>query len=186
MSKQENKKDESETANFPFGKVVGFHGLKGEIKVRPSTNNPELLLEVDSVQTKETKHCPKQTFQIRTLDFDKKLFFLTLEGYDDRTSVEELMGAEFLTWEDQVADLAEEEFWIKDLIGMKALRQSGEVIGDVVDIVYGGNDLLEIRRPSDPPGKTILVPFVKSIVPSVDMNLRQIVIADIDGLLEAQ
>lgn len=69
---------------------------------------------------------------------------------------------------------------------MKVLNERSEEIGEVVDIVYGGNDLLEVRRPQDPPGKTILIPFVKSIVPTVDMEARKIVIAEIEGLLEAQ
>lgn len=178
--------EENEKPTFPFGTIVGFHGLKGEVKVRPSTNSPDLLFEVEKVQTKETKHYHPIDLEITSIEFDKKLFYLTFEGYDDRTSVEHLMGAELLTWEDQILELEEEEFWIKDLVGMKVLNERSEEIGEVVDIVYGGNDLLEVRRPQDPPGKTILIPFVKSIVPTVDMEARKIVIAEIEGLLEAQ
>ena len=180
------KPESTEKPTFPFGKVVGFHGLKGEVKVRPSTNNPELLFEVDRLQTKETKYYEALDLQIVSLEFDKKMFYLTFEGFEDRTAVEHLMGAELFAWEDQILELQEEEFWIKDLVGMKVTNEQNDEIGEVVDIVYGGNDLLEVRRPQDPPGKTILIPFVKTIVPVVDTAARKIVIAEIDGLLEAQ
>lgn len=182
----ERETEGKEKPTFPFGKIVGFHGLKGEVKVRPSTNNPDLLLEVETVQTKETPHYHPINLEITSLEFDKRLFYLTFEGYEDRNSVEHLMGAELFTWEDQILELEEEEFWIKDLIGMKVVNERQEEIGEVIDIVYGGNDLLEIRRPDDPPNKTILIPFVKSLVPIVDKTARKIVITELEGLLEAQ
>ncbi len=181
-----DKPEHKDAPTFAFGKVVGFHGLKGVVKVRPATNNPELLLEVANVRTKETQYYEAIDLEIATLEFDKKLLYISFEGFEDRTSVEHFMEAELFTWEDQILELEEEEFWIKDLVGMKVFNEKQEEIGEVIDIVYGGNDLLEIRRPNDPPGKTILIPFVKSIVPTVDMEARKIIIAEIEGLLEAQ
>lgn len=173
-------------ANFPFGKIVGFHGLQGEVKVRPSSNKPELLEEVENVQTKETQYHPATDFTIISSHFDKKMYYLIFEGYQDRTSVEHLMGAELFTWEEELTELDEEEFWVKDLVGMSVVNQHNEHVGKVIDIVYGGNDLLEIQKPNDPPGKTVLIPFVKEIVPLVDKANKTITIAEIPGLLDAQ
>jgi 16S rRNA processing protein RimM len=91
-----------------------------------------------------------------------------------------------MAWEDEIDELEEEEFWIKDLVGLTVFKESGEEVGKIVDIVYGGNDLLEVRRDQDPPGKTILIPFVKTIVPTINLSEKKIVVADIPGLFEAQ
>ena len=171
---------------FRFGTIVGFHGLQGEVKVRPIANKPEILADVTTVQTAETKFYDAIDLTIRSIHFDKRMYYLAFEGFPDRTSVEHLMGAELMTWEDQILELEEEEFWVKDLIGMKVINQAGESIGEVVDIIYGGNDILEIHRPEDPIEKTILVPFVKTLVPEVDRVGRVITVAEIPGLLEAQ
>ncbi|MBX9688364.1 MAG: ribosome maturation factor RimM [Candidatus Obscuribacterales bacterium] len=184
--KEESTKAKSSPAGFPFGKIVGFHGLDGEVKVRPSSNKPELLAGVKNLQTKPTKAFSSVNLEIDSSYFDKRMYYLSFHGYPDRTSVEHLMGAELLTWEEELEALEEEEFWVKDLVGMTVYKSDGEEVGKVIDIIYSGNDLLEIRRENDPPGKTILVPFVKSIVPTVNMADKKILLNDIPGLLEAQ
>jgi 16S rRNA processing protein RimM len=171
---------------FAFGKIVGLHGLRGEVKVRPTSNSPEILASVQNVRTKATKHFPSVDLEIDSIHFDKRMYYLCFVGYDDRTSVEHLMGAELLTWEDQLEELAEEEFWVKDLVGMTAYKENGEVVGNIVGIMYGGNDLLEIKREGDPADKSILIPFVKTLVPTVNLREKRVIVADIPGLLEPQ
>ena len=178
--------DFSISPGFSFGKIVGFHGLSGQVKVRPGTNKPELLENVTRVRTKENKHFPAVDLEIESSEFDKRMYYLRFVGYEDRTSVEHLMGAELLAWDAELSSLEEEEFWVKDLVGMTVFKENGEEVGRIVDVIYSGNDLLEIRRESDPPGKTILLPFVKAIVPTVDLAGRKVFVADIPGLLEAQ
>lgn len=186
MAERKSNSLKSGEPTFSYGKVVGFHGLDGQVKVRPSTNNPEILEAVVHLRTKTTPQYPSTDLEIRNAHFDKRMFFLYFEGYKDRTSVEHIMGAELLAWEDELGSLSEDEFWVKELVGMIACKENGDEIGKVIDIIYSGNDLLEIRRENDPPGKTILVPFVKSIVPTVDMKRKIVVIKEIPGLLEAQ
>lgn len=171
---------------FLFGKIVGLRGLDGEVKVRPSSNSPEILGSVKHLRTKATKHFPACDLEIESSHFDKRMYFLCFAGYEDRTSVEHLMGAELLTWDDEIEELPEEEFWVKDLVGMTVFKENGEEVGQVIGIIYSGNDLLEVRRESDPPGKTILIPFVKSIVPTVNLSEKRVVVAELPGLLEAQ
>ena len=171
---------------FHFGKIVGFHGLQGEVKVRPVPNKPEILASVIHLRSKASKHVPAFDLEIDTSHFDKRMYYLSFVGYPDRTSVEILGGAELYTWEDELEELEEEEFWVKDLVGMTVLKESGEEVGKVVDIIYGGNDILEIRRPGDAPGKTILIPFVKSLVPTVNLSEKNILVKDLEGLFESQ
>lgn len=171
---------------FPFGKIVGFRGLDGELKVRPGSNNPEILSQVLHLRSKDSPHLPSTDFEILESFFDKRMYYLRFAGYDDRNSVEHLMSAELYTWEDELLDLSQEEYWVKDLVGMLVVKESGEEVGRVVDIIYSGNDILEVRRESDPPGKTILIPFVKAIVPGVNLAERRLTVADVPGLFECQ
>jgi 16S rRNA processing protein RimM len=170
--------------NFPFGQIVGFHGLDGIVKVRPSTNNPAILLEVKNLQAR----CAAGEFQlsVRKLWFERRLLFVAFEGHPDRTAVEYLAGAELTAPGCELLPLEEEEFWVDDLIGTQAYTTGGDLIGSVVSVIESGSYLIEIRRDSDPPGKTILVPFVRDIVPVVDVKQRRLEIEPINGLLDAQ
>jgi 16S rRNA processing protein RimM len=171
---------------FNYGKIVGFRGLDGEVKVRPSCNSPEVLVNIKHIRTKGTKYVPSTDLEVESSHFDKRMYYLCFAGYEDRTSVEHLMGAELLTWEEELEELEEEEFWVKDLVGLTVYKEDGEKVGQIIGIRYGGNDLLEVKRDGDPPDKTILIPFVKTLVPVVNMSEGKVVVADVPGLLEAQ
>src|SRR5690606_35495027 len=119
------------------------------------------------------------------------MLIMAFEGYRDRTSVEHLEGARLFCKEDELLPLEEEEFWVSDLVGLEVFTTQGARVGKVVSIISSGNDLLEVAPDSngnsgDAAGKTILVPFVKDIVPTVDMKGKKIEVVDIPGLLEPQ
>lgn len=181
-----HSKTSSTDKNFLVGKIVGFHGLRGEVKIRPATNNPELLLSIKSMRTGNTPHFASVDLEVDTLAFDKRMLYASFRGYDDRTSVQHFEGADLFTSEEQLEPLEEEEFWLKDLVGADVFTAEGRAVGKVVDIIYGGNDILEIKGADHPPEKSILVPFVKNLVPVVDLKARRIEVIDVPGLLEPQ
>lgn len=180
------KDKKQQPASFYVGEVVGFRGLKGEMKIKPAVNNSALLASMKHIQLEKTNFFPTQDLLINTLALEKGLLFVSFLEFPDRTAVEPLMGARFFTWDSELEELGTDEFWVKDLIGMDVFDHAGEIVGKIVDIIYGGNHIIEIRREQDPPDKTILIPFVKNIVPTVDTKNRRIVVANIPGLLEAQ
>lgn len=186
MRKDAQVNAEKNEPTFVVGTIVGFHGLEGEVKVRPQTNKPEVLLDITHVRTKPTKTLASMLLEVENVAVEKRLLWMQFKGYEDRTSVETLMGAQLLTWESQVGELEEEEFWIKDLIGAEVYTQAGNLVGKVADIIYGGSDLLEIKPDNDASGKMILIPFVRHLVPVVDLKANRIEVSDIPGLLEPQ
>lgn len=174
--------DDSES--FPIGKVIGFHGLRGTIKVLPSTNNPSLLLDVESAEVVFPDGRKMET-EVTDMKLQGKLLLINLKGFDDRTTAETLTGTELQTKRSELRDLEEEEFWVSDLVGMAVVTTSGAQVGTVQSVVDSANQLLEVA----PPGggsKTILIPFVKDLVPEVSARTRTITVADIPGLLEPQ
>lgn len=177
--------------DFLVGTVVGFQALAGEVKIRPSTNNPDLLAELTSVRVKYAGGMnPEDAFaevlHVRTLRVEKRMLIMSFKGLLDRNAVEHLDGATLYCNESELLPLEEEEFWIADLVGMDVFTTDGALVGKVVTVISAGSDLLEVQSEKDAPGKTILIPFVKQIVPLVDMNGKRIEVTEIPGLLEAQ
>ncbi len=173
------------TSLFSVGKVVGFHGLSGELKVRPATNSPDLLLSIEAVTIRlaSGRELAAEVLRIR---LDKRLLFVTLAGYKDRTSVEFLLDAELFVEREQLAPLEEEEWWVTDLIGLAVYTTAGAPVGSVVSIIDGGNQILEIRPDGADEEGTILIPFVKQLVPKVDLPARRIEVVALPGLLDPQ
>lgn len=182
----------TETELFSVGEIVGYHGVSGEVKVKPTTNNLQLLLDIKKVivtlSGTEDEEGASQTLQlkVRSSRIDKRTLFLSFVGMNDRNAVEPLFGSTLHIHKREVPALAEEEFWVKDLVGLDVFTTEGQFIGKVLSIIYGGNDVLEIRREGDPENKTILVPFVKDLVPVVDIKAARVEVVDLPGLLEPQ
>lgn len=183
--KEDNQNELCGEMDFPVGTIVGFHGLRGEMKVRPDTNNPDLLLPVKQMKVVSLGQAPFLAV-IDTLRVEKRMLVLSFEGYEDRTSVEPFEGCELLCNRSELAGLDTDEFWLSDLVGLDVFTEGGSLIGKVRDIIYSGNDLLEIVPEGRGDGKTILVPFVHHIVPNVDLQKRRITVIDLPGLLDPQ
>jgi len=166
---------------FPVGKVVGFHGLRGEIKIRPSTNNPDLLLDVTSVEIVGTDG-KREVAAVKDLRIDRRLLLLSLDEYKDRTAVERFIDADVFARRDQLRGLEESEWWISDLVGLAVYTTEGRFIGTICSIIDGANQLLEIAEPDGK--RTALVPFVKDLVPLVDIPGGRVEICDIPGLID--
>ena len=109
-----------------------------------------------------------------------KSVLMRLDGYNSRNEIEALIGAEIYTQKSQLRELDEDEWWFGDLVGLTAYTTGGEKIGVVSAIVDTGNYLLEIESN----GKTFLVPFVKELVPLVDIKAKRLEIEALPGLLE--
>lgn len=184
MSKQESH-------DFLVGTILGFHALAGEVKVKPSTNSPDMLLDLKTVRIEYEKGMrpegdPETMLRIRSIRLDKRMLVLAFKGYNDRNAVEAMEGAKLYCKESELLPLEEEEFWVSDLVGMEVVTTDGAVVGTIVSIISTGNDILEIKPTRGPEGKTILIPFVKDIVPTVDMKAKRIQVVAIEGLLEPQ
>lgn len=170
----------AEEHQFLVGTVVGFQGLGGEVKVRTSTNSPDLLLDIRTVRVGQ------QILKVRNARIDKRMLLLSFTEFPDRTSVEHLEDAKLYCKESELLPLEEEEFWVSDLVGIEVFTTGGTKVGKVVSVVSTGSDILEVQPEGATDGKTILVPFVKDIVPTVDMKGKRIEVVDIPGLLEPQ
>lgn len=153
-----------------IGEVTGVHGIRGELKIRPLTDDPGRYYELDvltlRLKGKET------TYPIELVRLHKGNVLLTLKGIRDRDMAEDCKGAEVLIDRDEAVDLEEDEFFITDLIGMTVKAPDGQTIGRVGNILQttGSVDTVEINGPDKP----IYVPFRKIYFISFDFENGEI------------
>lgn len=177
-----NRKQESNSSRFPVGEVVGLHGLQGYLKIRPETNNAALLLEIKTVEIDRPGKEPVAA-KVKAIKVEKRMIMLSLKDYPDRTSVEPFVGAQVFTDRSQLSELDENEWWSSDLIGLEVYTTDGALVGTVCDVLGQTGDYLEIKK-KEGEGGTALVPFVKDLVPEVDVKGGRIYLALIPGLLD--
>ena len=177
-----------------IGRIVGPHGLSGEVRVYPDSDFPERfeqpgdrwLLKAEA-STPEPIKLVKGRFQD-----GKGLYVLKLAGINYRDQAEALRDAQILVAADDRLPLEPGEFHVGDLMGLAVIQQTtGEQIGTVVDIYRAGNDLLEVALTPDHPEtptaadqKTVLIPFVEAIVPVVDLERGCVEITPPAGLID--
>jgi 16S rRNA processing protein RimM len=166
-----------------IGKVVGFLGLKGTLKLRLFTNNPSLFLEIQDV-TFRLATGGEVGAKVKSVRLNKQIIELLLQNHSTRTSVEHLLHADVFVEPSQIADLGENEWWVRDLIGLKVFTTDGCFIGTVCDALGKEGEFLEIKRTEDPGRDTVLVPFVRQLVPVVDIAAGKIEVVNLPGLFD--
>ncbi len=173
-----------------IGKIVSPQGLRGEVRVYPNSDFPERFLEPGQrwlLRPGETQPQPIKLIKGRYLD-SKGLYVVQLEAITDRDQAEALRDCRLLVPESDRPPLNEDEFHVSDLLGLKVFNQADQtLIGEVVNVLTAGNDLLEVQRQPSPdsqkPG-TVLIPFVKAIVPVINLAQKRIEITPPTGLID--
>ena len=178
--KEEDQKRKPMKNNFiSVGKILNFHGVQGEAKLGYSKNREDFLSQLKRVYVQNgEEYLPLDIVRIR---FTPKCGIIKFKGIDTLNDILEYKN-KLLFVEETTAreNLEEDEFLIDELVGLDVY--DGETkVGAVVGVSNNGaSDLLSVRTHGD---KVSLVPFVKAIVLSVDINNRRIQINNIEGLL---
>ena len=162
-----------------IGKILNFHGVKGEAKLGYTKNREDFLSQVKKVYLK-TGNDYKE-FEIQNLRFTPKCAIVKFKEINSINDIINYKGAVVFV-EEEIARkfLEEDEFLIDELVGMN-VYDGDKRVGSVVGVSNNGaSDLLSVKTMSK---NICLVPFVKAIVTSVDMKTKKIHINNIEGLL---
>ncbi len=164
-----------------LGRIGRAHGLRGEVTVEVRTDDPFGRFDPGSVLRTDPGSAGPLT--VASVKAHSGRLLLTFDGVADRTAAEALRGVLLQAVVDPDERPADpDEYFDHQLVGLAAVTTSGESVGQVAEVLHlSGQDCLAIRTPA---GREVLVPFVESIVPVVDIEGRRIVIAPPDGLLE--
>ena len=162
------------------GVISSTHGIKGEVKVFPTTD--------DSARFKQLKKVILDTgreqieLEIEGIKFFKNMVILKFKGYDSINEIEKYKGRDLLITRDLAVELGPDENFITDLIGLLVVKDDGEELGTLTDVIKtGANDVYEVRMAD---GREVLLPAIKECVLSVDLEKRIITVHMMDGLLD--
>jgi 16S rRNA processing protein RimM len=163
------------------GRIGRAHGVSGEVAVVVRTDDPDSrFVDGTALRTDPVERGP---LTIASSRWHSGRLLITFAGVSDRAGAESLTGTMLVVDIEDLPALSDpEEFYDHDLVGLSAVDTAGTALGTVADVIHGpGSDLLAITRTD---GGETLVPFVKAIVPTVDVAAGRLVIDPPDGLFE--
>ena len=166
-----------------IGEIVAPQGLRGDIRLKPSSDFPERFTKPGKRWIQKANELPTEIkLKKGTLIPGKSIYVISIEGISNRNSAEEIIGWRLVIPVSSRPIMGKEEYHYFDLIGLEARKGPQKtLIGYVTDLIKGGNDLLEIELVE---GKKVLVPFVKEIIPEIEIKEKWLLINPPPGLLE--
>ena len=167
------------------GRIVRSHGVRGEVKVLPESDDPAHLLALSKVFIGKTE-ADAVRFEIqnaRLQQFKKGLtVLLSFEGVVGRDAADALRHQSVFAERDELPPLEDGEFFFHDLIGSRVDTETGEVVGILKDVLeLPAHNVYVIEKPG---GAEVMIPAVPAFIEKVDVDARQIVIRPIEGLLD--
>ncbi|WP_281746087.1 ribosome maturation factor RimM [Thermanaerovibrio acidaminovorans] len=177
----------SDRSRVTVGRIVGTHGIKGSLKLKPLTDYPERFLHMETLYLElpqvKGRHRPPRELKILDVRFQdgKDLFIVTLEGIDTIEMAEDLKGALITVAPEDRVPLEEGVYWIDDIIGLEVVEdETDAVLGVVEDVMpTGSNDVYEVRTPD---GVLKMIPATGEVIRKVDLEARQIRVHLLEGL----
>ena len=169
----------TKAARICVAKIGAAHGVRGEVRLWPFTEDPMAVLHYGPLTSKDGA----RQFEVARARAAKDHLVATLKGVADRDAAERLNGIELYISRDALPDTDEGEYYHADLIGLAAVDPQGKTIGTIIAIHnFGAGDIIEIA-PND--GPTLLLPFTNAVVPTIDLAAGHVVI-ELPGEIEGE
>lgn len=159
------------------GQFVGVHGVRGQVKLRSFTGDPEAVASYGPLSDEEGR----RSFRVSLTGTAKDNFLARVEGVATREAAEALTGLRLYVDRAALPDTEDEdEFYHADLIGLRAELADGTLLGTVNAVFdFGAGDMLEIRTPT---GTLDPLPFTRACVPQVDVKGGRLVVSPPDAV----
>ena len=166
---------------FRVGVIANTHGVRGEVKVFPTTDAPERFKKLKTVILDAKRE--KITLEIQEAKFFKNLVILKFKGIDNINDIEKYKGYDLLVTRENATPLNEGEYYIADLIDMVVVDEDGKELGAMFDVLQtGANDVFVVKlNDSD---KELLLPNIPECVLNVDTEKQKITVHVMDGLMD--
>ena len=163
-----------------IGAITKPFGLKGGLKIRPLTDNPDRFRRLTTTVL-EAADGTQQTCTISEARVSKGSVTLFCREIETIEQVERFIGGTVRIPESEVVNLPKDSYFQHDLLGLKVYLEDGQYLGEVQEILpTGGNDVLVVREGE----RERLIPAVKSIVSEVDLPRKRVVLRFMKGLLD--
>jgi 16S rRNA processing protein RimM len=161
------------------GVISSTHGIKGEVKVFPTTDDMERFKQLKQVFL-DTKKEYKE-LEIAGVKFFKQWAILKFKGIDNINDIEKYKGCDLLVTRENAVKLQENEFFICDILDSVVVTDEGEDLGILTDVLStGANDVYVVTTKEK---KEILLPSIKECIIDVDVENKKILVHLMPGLI---
>ena len=161
------------------GVITTTHGVRGEIKVFPTTDDAERFLELEYVLLDTGRELRR--LDIKNVRFFKNLVILKFDGIDNINDIEKYKGKDLWIPREEAQELGEDEYYIADLQGLNVVLEDGTEFGTLRDVMEtGANDVYIID--SNEHGE-VLLPAIKECILDVDIETNTMTVHLMKGLL---
>lgn len=161
------------------GVISTTHGIKGEVKVFPTTDDAKRFKKLKQVYLDTGRE--KLVLEIEGVKFFKQFVILKFKGIDDINSIEKYKGRSLFVDREHAVKLKKDEYFIADMIGMHVAADDGQDFGILKDVIEtGANDVYVIETKNH---GEVLVPAIKQCILNVDIENGEMTIHLLEGLI---
>ena len=162
------------------GIITSTHGVRGQVKVYPTTDDPRRFRRLKEVVLDTGKE--KMNLEIEGVKFFKQFVILKFKGLDNINDIEKYRQKSLYVTRKNAVRLQRDEYFIADLIGLKVQDEDGKELGTVKDVIEtGANDVYEVEMAD---GKSLLLPAIKQCILNVDVENGTMQVHVLEGLLD--
>jgi len=167
---------------LPIGKIVGAHGVKGNVKVYSFAESLSLFEQESSILVVSAKGSEK-IFKIKWIKPHGRVVLLSLEGIENRDLAETLIGSELFVKRDSFPKLVDGSYYWFDIIGLAVFTNDEKYIGRVESIIpTGSNDVYVVKDAQKDRDNEILIPAIESAVLEIDLEQKRMIVDLPEGL----
>lgn len=160
------------------GAIASTHGIRGEVKVFPTTDDVKRFTELKEVILDTGKE--QLNLEIESVKFFKQFAILKFKGIDNINDIEKYKGKSLYVTRENAVKLEKDEYFIADMIGIEVYNEEEEKIGVLEDVLLtGANDVYIIKKMD---GKELLLPAIKQCVLDIKMEEKKMIVHVMDGL----
>ncbi|RCK41071.1 16S rRNA processing protein RimM [Thalassospira profundimaris] len=177
----ENRKSKNDVDFVCIGMITAPHGVRGAVRVKSYTVDPDNLVGYGPLFDAKGK----QKFKLSPVGHVRDQLIAKIEGVNDRDGAERLRGTRLHIPRTALPDTeTEDEFYLADLVGLKAIHVDGSTFGTVRGVAdFGAGDVIEIAL-EESRGKVVVLPFTRAVIPDVILSERKLVVNPPEGLLQ--
>lgn len=162
------------------GIITSTHGVRGEVKVYPTTDDPRRFRRLKEVVLDTGRE--KINLEIEGVKFFKQFVILKFKGLDNINDIEKYRQKSLYVTRKNAVRLQRDEYFITDLIGLKVQDEDGTELGTVKDVIEtGANDVYEVEMAD---GRSLLLPAIKQCILNVDVENGMMQVHVLEGLLD--
>jgi len=165
---------------FVIGRILKPHGVKGDVRVFPETDDPSRFKRLDKVCVRFEDSREALDLGIAGVRPAQQFVLIKFEGIDSMDAAERLRGGLISIADEQALPLEADEYYVRDLYDMPVVTEAGEYLGVIADVLEtGAHDVYVVRQEN---GNDILIPAVKQYIISVDVKARVMKVQLAEGM----